>query len=161
MGAAVAFRQHVNMGSTVKAVGAVALVILTVILTFVATARLNVETAVQQQQMAALQQFEESGARLDASLSLFADALLDKKGVEDARKEVRTALVLHASQANALRAMVGDGNVDQYLGGLRELRQFADTATDPQTAMRTAQQHVTLMDYRVKLAGLARKSIYS
>jgi len=156
----VATRQHNWLGLVLKGIGAVALVGLTAVVTYMFTARLNVETAIQQQQMAALQQFEDSGARLDSSLSLFADALLDHRGVEDARKEVRTALTLHASQANALSSMVGTGNADQYLRGLGDLRRFADTTTDAQTAMRTAQAHVTLMDYRVRMAALARQNIY-
>lgn len=154
-------RKHVNWGLGIKVLGAISLVFLTAWVTYLFTARLNVETALQQQQMAAVQQFEESGARLDTSLSLFADALLDGSGVAEARKEVRTAIILHASQANALRDVVGNGNVDQYLRGLAELREFADNATDPRTAMVVAQQHVNLMDYRVRMVELARRNIYS
>lgn len=160
MGVALAIRPQSVISPLLKVGGAVALAILTAILTYQFTAKLNVETAVQQQQSAAIQQFEQSGAQMDASLSQFVDALLDKKGIADARVAARSAISLHASQAAALKPLTGSGNVEQYVVGLGDLRELTDAADGKVTAKKMAQQHVNLMDYRAKLVAMAKGNVY-
>lgn len=160
MGTALAMTRPKVWSTVWAAAGAVALAGLTAVLTYFATARLNVETAVQQQQSAAIQQFEQSGSQMDASLSLFVDALLDKQGVKDARKDVRSAITVHGSQAASLTPLAGEGNVSQYVKALGDLRTFADAAQDPRSARKMAQQHVNLMAYRQKLVALAKSNVY-
>jgi hypothetical protein len=103
-------------GPIAKGLGAVTLVILTAVFTYMFTARLNVETAVQQQQTTAIQQFDQTGAQMDSSLSLFVDALLSNKKIDDARTEARTAITLHAAQVSALEPLAGIGNVNMPTG---------------------------------------------
>jgi len=166
VGAALAIRSPVSAGAVGKVAGAIILALLTAILTYAFTARLNVQTAYQQQQATSIQQFEESGAKMDAQLSLLVDALLDAKGnetnkaVDDARSEARTAITLHASQAHNLEPVVGTGNVKQYIDGLGILRGLTDKVTGRITARRMAQVHVNLMDYRVRMLKQARANMY-
>lgn len=160
MGASMAIRPREAFGWLGKVVGAVALAAVTAILTYLVTAQLNVETAVQQQQSAAITQFEQSGSQMDANLSLFVDALLDQKGVADARNAARASIVLHSSQAGALKPLAGSGNVDQYVNALGDLREFTDAVDGKQTARKMAQQHVNVMAYREKLVRLSRERVY-
>lgn len=147
-------------GPIISGLKALALVAITTIATYCATSHQNIESAQQQQNVAAVQQFEASGAQMDAALSLYVDALLDKRDVAQTRKDVRAAITLHGAQAAPLRALAGKGNVDQYVDGLGALRGFADDADGRLSAKTMAQQHVNLMAYREKLTALARKNIY-
>lgn len=160
MSAVTAIRPHAGFGPLAKALGATALVIFTAILTYMFTAHLNVETAIQQQQTSALQQFEQSGAQMDASLSVFVDALLDQKGVAEARTAARTSIILHSSQSSPLSSLAGTGNVEQYVNALGELRSLTDATDGRMTARKMAQQHVNIMAYRVKLVAICRERIY-
>lgn len=160
MGTTAAAQPRWSTGPLAKALGAIALIILTAITTYAVTARLNVETALQQQNAAALQEFEKSGGQMDVALSVYVDTLLDRGDTKAARNDVRTAITMHTSQTNALRSLVGSGNVDQYIDGLGDLRQFADDVNGRLTAKKMAQQHVNLMDYRVKMVSMARQNIY-
>jgi hypothetical protein len=130
-------------------------------LTYLGTARLNQVTAVQQQRMVAVQQFEESGARLDSSMSIFVDALLDGQDLKDARRDVRVALTIHASQADALRGFAGKGNVDRYLEALKNLRRLTDATTNLPTAKMAAQEHVNVMDFRVRFLKQLKHNVYA
>lgn len=160
MGVALASQPNRISGQIISGLKALALIALTTIATYFATSHQNVETALQQQNSAAVQQFEASGAQMDAALSIYVDALFEKGDLDEARKDARNAIVLHSSQANALRTLAGDGNVDQYINGLGDLRKFADDMNGRLTAKKMAQQHVDLMAYRVKLVSLARENIY-
>lgn len=155
-----AIRPHAALGPLVKALGAVALVVLTAIVTYQFTARLNVETAVQQQQSAAVQQFEQSGAQMDANLSLFVDALLDRRDVAETKTNARASIILHSAQANGLVALAGTGNVEQYVDGLGDLRELTDATDGKKTARQMAQKHVDLMAYRVQLVNVAKRRVY-
>lgn len=155
-----AIRSQMVIGPIAKGLGAVALVFLTAIATYGITAKLNVETAVQQQQNTSIQQFEESGAQMDVALSNFVDALLDKKEIDEARNTSRAAIALHAAQANALKPLTGDGNIRQYIDGLGNLRAFVDSTDGRKTAKIMAQQHVNLMAYRLKLVDMAKGNVY-
>lgn len=155
-----AIRPQVALGLLGKALGAVALVVFTAIATYMFTAQLNVETAMQQQQAAAVQQFEQSGAQMDANLSLYVDALLDKRDIPATKSAARASIVLHSSQASGLNALAGTGNVTQYVNALGDLRELADASDGRITARKMAQQHVNVMAYREKLVALSRSRIY-
>lgn len=152
-----AIRQHVTPTALIQAAGAIALALLTAGLTYFLTADLNTESAVKQQNSASVLQFEGSGAKMDTSLSVLVDAILDGRGVSEARKEARTAVTLHAAEANQLRTLVGNGNVDQYINSLGDLRELTDQASDRKSAQRMAQLHVNIMDYRVRMVSSARE----
>lgn len=160
MGTASAIRPASLVAPLMKGLAALALVLVTALVTYVFTARLNVETAVQQQQSTAVQQFEQSGAQMDANLSQFVDALLDKRGVAEARTAARASISLHAAQAGALKPLAGTGNVEQYVDGLGDLRRLTDAANDRLSAKSMAQHHVNLMAYREKLSSLAKSNVY-
>lgn len=160
MGAAMAIEPRRFAVPIMSGLKAIALVALATVATYFATSHQNVESALQQQNAAAVQQFEASGSQMDAALSLYVDALLDGRDVAQARKDARAAITLHAAQASPLRPLAGNGNVDQYVNGLGDLRKFADDADGRLTAKTMAQQHVNLMAYRVKLVSLARGNIY-
>ena len=155
-----AIRPQMAMKPIAKAAGAVMLVVLTAIFTYMFTARLNVETAVQQQRTTAIQQFDQTGAQMDASLSLFVDALLSRQKVDDARTSARTAITLHAAQADGLAPLTGTGNVVQYVNSLGDLRVLVDQTNGKLTAKKMAQQHVDLMAYRKKLTAMAKGNVY-
>lgn len=161
MGAAMATKRHVSWDLLIRHGPSLATLLLGAaiagLFTYLATAQANVELLRQQQRTVIIQQFEESGARMDSNLSLFVDTLIDRDKADEARKEARIAITLHASQARGLNDIVGKKNVDGYLKGLGQLRQFVDQTQDVPTAMRAAQSHVFLMEYRDKLVMRARQ----
>lgn len=131
--------------------------------TYYATVQINSESALQQQYLAAVQDFTATGAKLDASVTDLADAIADKENrsdVAEVRKEVRQAIAAHAAATQGLQQIVGKGNIDAYLVGLGTLRGVVDGTKDAQAAMRASQARFDLMHNRTVLVTEARRRIY-
>lgn len=113
---------------------------------------------VQQQQMAVLNQFDESGANLDSSMSDFIDAVADRSGVPDARKALRSAVALHAAKSTRLTGIVGPKTVDEYQLGLGKLRKMVDETGSVDSGVVAAQMHadILLNKKRISEAAWAR-----
>jgi hypothetical protein len=144
-----------------SAVGAVALVVLTAVATYAVTARLNTVSSVQQQHLAALQSFIESGSQLDASVTDLVDSVADSDDVKVAKKEVRKALSAHAAASQSLAPIVGKANVDAYLVGIGTVRQLVDQTDNSQAALNASQARFDVMHNRTLIVAEARKQIHS
>ncbi|BCA57441.1 hypothetical protein HMP06_0210 [Sphingomonas sp. HMP6] len=112
----------------------------------------NTIMIVQQQTLADLQNFENTGAQLDNRVSGMSDALVDGRGVNDARRALRDAVSAHSSAAFALRDDMG-GDYPPYATKLRELRNFADKANTPREGVKVFQSLVDLIALRKDAAG--------
>lgn len=131
--------------------------------TYYATVRLNTETALQQQYLAAVQEFNATGAKVDASVTDLADSIADTgraTEVAGARKEARQAIAAHAAATQGLQQIVGKGNIDSYLEGLGALRTLVDSTKDAKAAMRVSQARFDLMHNRTLMVAEARRRIY-
>lgn len=144
-----------------SAVGAVALALFTSALTYALTTQQNHEAAVQQQRLAALQTFIESGSKLDASVTDLVDSVGDRTDVIDAKKETRQALAAHAAASQSIEPIVGKANVEAYLGGVGTLRTIVDETANPSAALTTSQARFDVMHNRTVIVAEARKRIFS
>lgn len=109
--------------------------------------------------MAAINQFDESGANLDSSMSEFIDSLVDGDITPAARKSLRTAIALHASKAQRLSAIVGPKPIEEYMSGLKRLRGMADEVDDIPSGMTAAQLHADILANKKRISEAAWKRI--
>lgn len=128
--------------------------------TYLFTARLNHEAAVQQQYLAAVQDFISTGARVDAAVTGLADSVLDGEGVGEARKEARQAIAAHVASTQSLSQVVGEGNSGAYMEGLATLRTLVDDTDDAQAALKASRARFQLMENRSIIVAEARRRIY-
>jgi hypothetical protein len=59
---------------------------------------------IQQDRLSELQTYETTGAQLDSSVTQLSDAIVDGRGQDDARRNLRAAISAHSSAAFALRS---------------------------------------------------------
>ncbi len=124
------------------------------------TAKLNNESALQQQYLLAVQDFNSTGAKLDASITELTDAVADQASAKDARKEARQAIASHVAATQSLSIVLGKSNVDNYMVGLARLREFVDATNDEKNAYVTAKARSTLIQNRNLMMQEARRRIY-
>lgn len=130
------------------------------IFTYYATARLNTESALQQQYLVAIQDFSSTGAQLDASITELADTVLDGEELTKARRDARQAIAAHAAATQSLSQVVGQGNVDEYAKGLATLRIMVDDTGDRSGALKTSRARFDLMHNRQIMITEARARVY-
>lgn len=128
--------------------------------TYLFTAKLNNEAALQQQYLVAVQDFNGTGARLDASITELADNVIDSAGIAEGRKEARQAIAAHVAATQALSPLMGTGNVKAYMAGLATLRRLVDQTANPSAALQTSRARFDLMDNRAIMVREARRRIY-
>lgn len=131
--------------------------------TYYATIRVNTANALQQQYLAAVQEFISTGSKLDASITDVADVVLDKDGpakLDDARKSARQAIAAHTAAAQSLEPVIGTGNVKAYLEGVGALRLLLDDTRTAHQLLRTSQARFDVMHNRTLIVAEARKRIY-
>src|SRR5690606_15182371 len=116
--------------------------------TYMFTAKLNHDAMVQQQYLAAVQEFIATGASVDASVTGLSDSILDDDGVTEGRKDARQAIAAHVAATQSLAQVVGTGNAAAYMEGLATLRTLVDQAEDVQSALRASRARFDLMDNR-------------
>ncbi|MFZ3484180.1 hypothetical protein [Sphingomonas sp. 3-13AW] len=133
---------------------------LAALFTYMFTARLNQEAALQQQYLAAVQEFVATGAVVDASVTGLADSVLDAEGIKAGRREARQAIAAHVAATQSLSQVIGTGNSDAYMEGLATLRKLVDETTDVQSALRASRARFDLMDNRTIIVAEARRRIY-
>lgn len=128
--------------------------------TYLFTARLNTESAVQQQYLAAIQDFSTTGAKVDATITELADTVLDGDELVNARREARQAIASHVAASLSLAPVAGQGNVDEYMKGLATLRLFVDQTSGREQALKTSRARFDLMDNRISMIAEARRRVY-
>jgi hypothetical protein len=131
--------------------------------TYYATVRINTNSALQQQYLAAVQEFTATGSKIDASVTDLADAVADAgkaSELSDARKEVRQAIAAHAAATQSLQQVVGKGNIEAYLTGLGTLRTLIDDTNNAKAVVRASQARFDLMHNRTLMVAEARRRIY-
>lgn len=128
--------------------------------TYVFTAKLNNESALQQQYLVAVQDFNSTGAKVDASITELADTVIDGDEIKQSRKEARQAIAAHVAATQALSPLMGTGNVKAYMEGLATLRGMVDQTGDVRAALQTSRARFDLMDNRQIMIAEARKRIY-
>lgn len=128
--------------------------------TYLFTEKQNHEAVVQQQYLAAVQDFVGSGARVDAAVTGLSDSLIDAQGVRDGRREARQAIAAHVAATQGLSQVIGKGNSDAYMEGLATLRTMVDDAKDVKTALTASNARFDLMENRTIIVAEARRRIY-
>lgn len=128
--------------------------------TYYATAKLNNEAALQQQYLVAVQDFNATGAQVDATITELADNVLDGQEVAQARREARQAIAAHVAATQALAPLMGKGNVAEYMKGLATLRMMVDDTDGRSAALKTSKARFTLMENRTTMIAEARRRIY-
>lgn len=128
--------------------------------TYYFTAKLNNESALQQQYLAAIQDFSTTGAKVDASITELADTVLDGDQLKEARKEARQAIAAHAAASQSLAQVVGQGNVNEYVKGLATLRLLVDDTGNKSSALQTSKARFDLMENRNAMVSEARMRVY-
>ncbi len=129
--------------------------------TYVFTARLNQEAALQQQYLSAVQEFVATGSNVDASITRLTDDVLDKENVREAKREARHAIALHVAATQSLSQVIGTGNASAYMDGLATLRTLVDSTSDPSTALRASRARFDVMDNRAIIVAEARRRIFN
>lgn len=134
------------------------------VFTYYATVNLNTSNALQQQNLAAVQEFVATGAKVDAAITEITDVIADKddeKELREARKEARQAIAAHAAAAQSVAQVVGTGNTKAYLVGLGTLRTLVDSTGNPRGALQTSQARFDVLYNRTLIVAEARKRIYA
>jgi len=142
------------------AIGGFLTALLAAALTYLATARLNHEAALQQQYLAAVQDFVSTGAQVDAAVTELSDNVLDAEGVKEGRKEARQAIAAHAAATQGLSQVIGTGNAGEYMKGLAKLRTLVDQAEDVQSALKASDARFDVMHNRTIIVAEARRRIF-
>lgn len=124
------------------------------------TAKLNNEAALQQQYLVAVQDFNATGARVDAAITELSDNVIDSTEVKQARREARQAIAAHVAATQALSPLMGKGNVSAYMEGLASLRAMVDRTGNVSDALRTSRARFDLMENRQVMLNEARRRIY-
>jgi len=128
--------------------------------TYVFTARLNGEAALQQQYLASVQDYISTGSKLDAAVTDLADSILDGQEVRSARQEARQALAAHVASTQSLSQVVGEGNSREYMKGLASLRLLIDDTNGSRSALTMSDARFTVMENRDIIVREARSRIY-
>ncbi|MBJ7254133.1 MAG: hypothetical protein JHD25_05085 [Sphingomonadaceae bacterium] len=128
--------------------------------TYSFTAKLNTEAALQQQYLAAAQDFNATGARVDAAITELSDNVLDSTDVAQAKREARQTIAAHVAATQALSPVIGTGNAEAYMEGLATLRVLVDKTGDASAALKTSRARFDLMDNRQIMLAEARRRIY-
>ncbi len=128
--------------------------------TYSFTAKLNTEAALQQQYLAATQEFNATGAHVDAAITELSDNVLDSTDVPQAKREARQAIAAHVAATQALSPLMGTGNVKAYMEGLATVRILVDQTGDVSAALKTSRARFDLMDNRQIMLAEARRRIY-
>lgn len=118
----------------------------------------NLELAFKQQQLSDVQLFQASGSKLDQSFRAFNDALIDQRGIDKAREDMRAAIAQHSSETYGLQRVFGDEAV-AYIDGLARLSDELDKADKPANAMQMAQTAVDLLEERDAMVKRAEAKI--
>lgn len=142
-----------------SALGTILAALLGACLAWWVTASTNAQMAIQQQDTAIVNQFDETGANLDSSMSAFIDALVEGDISPDVRKSLRTAISLHAAKAQRLNNIVGERAVQEYTKGLGLLRTMADSTDNVQSGMAAAQVHADILANKKRISDSAWKRI--
>ena len=118
--------------------------------------RSNAELAVQQQTFSDLQAFRNSGAELDQSLGVLSDAIIDGRGVSEAKSKMRNAISRHVSDGLGTEKSLGLDS-RSYIERLAHLRMTVDEV-DPhsvETGATLWQESLKLMSERRRLVASA------
>lgn len=121
--------------------------------------RANTVMVVQQNTLAAVQQFESTGASLDNAVRQFSDSLVARRGVDEARQGLRAAVAGHSSQVFTMRDTLGEADYRRYMAVLVQLRDRADNADDAREGVQVWQSAVDLIGYRRRLADRIKAEI--
>lgn len=123
----------------------------TAYISYVYNQKANTLLVVQQQRVADLQQFRSSGAQLDQALARMSDALVDRKGLEAAREEMRLAIARNISDAEAAKPILGESQTNQYVAGLADLRVTVDGVQKLQSGQQLWQASINMMEARRRI----------
>lgn len=134
---------------------------LTAYLSYLANQRANVELAVQQQRLADLQRFRESGGVLDDSVRAFSDAMIDGGSLRIARQTIRSAVAKHAVDAMAIQHLLGKGETAAYMRQLNALRTIADQTDNVVSAKQVWQTAISIITARQKMIAHAETGLQS
>lgn len=137
---------------------AVLAALLAALLAWYVTSRTNARMVVQQQEIAAIDQFDSSGANLDSTMSDFIDDVVDGDPRPDLRKALRSAIALHAAKAQRLTNIVGQKPIEEYTAGLGQLRIMSDEAEDVQSGIVMAQLHANILANKKRISDAAWRS---
>jgi hypothetical protein len=128
----------------------------TAYVSYVYNQKANTVLVIQQQRLADLQQFRLSGAGLDQGLSAMSDALVDGKGLDQARRDMRAAITKNISDAVAVRHLLGP-KADSYIAGLANLREVVDAVGTMDSGQGLWQTSLNLMKERRDLIASAER----
>jgi hypothetical protein len=123
------------------------------------TARTNAVMIEQQQDYALINKFDETGARLDSSMSDFLDSVADGQDNPIAKKSLRTAISEHGATAQRMANVIGNGSVETYSNGLGRLYEMVDGTKDVQSGMTAAQLHADILANKKKISDAAWERI--
>lgn len=128
--------------------------------TYVFTAKLNTEAALQHQYLSAVQEFVSTGSEVDASVTNLADSILDGQEVRTARQASRLAIANHVAATVSLSQVIGEGNANLYMEGLASMRTYVDAANSSQSALAMSNARFDLMENRNAIVHEAQRRIY-
>jgi hypothetical protein len=115
------------------------------------TERANTHMVVQQQTLNTLQSFETTGGQLDNAVRQVSDALAKGASVDKGRDALRDAVSAHSSAAFVLRDELGT-DYAPYMAKMREMRGYADRATNAREGVAMWQSAADLIAMRKRAA---------
>jgi hypothetical protein len=129
-------------------------------LTYFLTVKANDHSALQQQYLGALQQFDQTGSAMDVSVTSLADAVREERGVADAKRNALNAIAVHAGASQALNEIVGRENMNAYQRGVGRLTDLVEATADLHSAVQASQARFDVMHNRNLIRDEARRNIY-
>jgi hypothetical protein len=129
-------------------------------LAFVFTVQANDRLALQQQYLAALQQFDQTGSAMDVGVTNLADAVRERRNTAEPKRNALRAIAEHAGASQALNAVVGTENMNAYLTGVGRMTELVEATSDVRSAMNASQARFDVMHNRNVIREEARRNIY-
>ncbi|HMG48784.1 MAG TPA: hypothetical protein VK614_15155 [Allosphingosinicella sp.] len=88
------------------------------------------QASIQTYNFSRIAAFRDSGGAMDQRVAAFYDAAAAGRNLDEPRRVARSAIVEHATKAEALRGAIPSDQVTQYLALVRALNDTLDSTTD-------------------------------
>ena len=119
----------------------------------------NLYLAQKNQELTQLERFAASGQNLDVSFRAFNDAIVDGKGIANAREKLRAAIAQNSSDTFAYEELIGGGRAKSYMAHLANFRQLVDASTSSANAIPMVQSGLDLVSERRTIIEKTRQNI--
>lgn len=154
--------QFGKMFHVIKAVlSAIALVLLTAIITYQYTNYSNQRMVLYQHNIDLISDFEKSGVSLDKAIASLNKAAASSEDLQTYKRAAIDTITEHIGDTELVAELIGQQNLSKYLLNLSTLNDLIESAKDRNGFFQMGQVHLNLIAARRELSVLAKKNATS